>query len=100
MRTRFELAEYEPFHFDVEGVSYKFSGMLALAKKERPTTLVHEYVFKLPIGKYVYLTVVGDDDQYMKNGLERGWYVAELLSESDALWLVNALGPFTELSHR
>jgi hypothetical protein len=96
MRTRFELAENEPLHFTVEGVSYKFSGMRALATKESHTTLVNEYIFKLPTGKYVYLTAVGDDDQYAKNGLHRGWYVAQVLPEADALWLVNALKPFAQ----
>lgn len=96
MRTRFELAELEPFHFVVDDVSYRFSGAQALAKKERITTLVNEYVFKLPTGKYVYLTVVGDDDQYMENGLARGWYVAEVLPEADALCLIKALEPFTQ----
>ena len=100
MRRRFELADTEPFEFEADGSSYRFSGLRALATRENHETLVNEYVFKLPTGKYVSLTAVGDDDQYGKNGLTRGWYVAQILSESDALWLVNALASFMEASRQ
>ena len=60
-------------------------------------TLVHEYVYKLPEHGYVYLTVVGDDDQYSGDGIAQGWYVAELMSDKDALWLIEAMKPFTQL---
>ena len=97
MRTRFDLEEFEPFTFVAGGKRYAFSDLTPLARKERLATLVQEYVYKLPDQSYVYLTVVGDDDQYMSNGIARGWYVAEPMTEADALWLIGALEPFTAL---
>jgi len=97
MRVRFDLKEFEPFTFTVDGKSYAFRDLTPLARKERLPTLVHEYVFRLPRHEYVYLTVVSDEDQAVANGIYRGWYVAEILSEKDALWLIEALKPFTAL---
>ena len=97
MRVRFQLEEFEPFKITVDGVDYRFSSLKTLARKERLTTNVHEYVYQLPTGKYVYLTVVGDEDQKSAFGLTRGWYVAEIVSEADADWLIKSLAPFTAL---
>ena len=97
MRVHFQLEEFEPFKITVDGVDYRFSSLKTLARKERITTHVHEYVYQLPTGKYVYLTVVGDDDQNSAAGITRGWYVAEIVSKTDAEWLINSLAPFTAL---
>jgi len=82
----------------MDGVSYPFASLETLAKKMRVATNVSEFVYKLPTGKYVYLTVVGDEDQISAYGVSRGWYVAEVISEKDALWLVKALEPFTNMN--
>ena len=97
MRIRFDLKPLEPFTFEVTGQCYGFAHLQPLARKERIATLVHEFVYKLPEHGYVYLTVVGDDDQYSGDGIARGWYVVEPMSEKDALWLIDSLRPFTEL---
>lgn len=97
MRTRFDLKPLEPFTFEVAGQRYAFAHLETLARKERLATLVHEFVYKLPDHGYIYLTVVGDDDQGSGDGIARGWYVVEAMSEKDALWLIEALRPFTEL---
>ena len=97
MRIRFDLKEFEPFSFVVGNKRYAFSKLEPLARKEWHATLVHEYVYKLPDQSYVYLTIVGDDDQYMSDGIARGWYVAETVEEKDALWLIEALKSFTAL---
>jgi hypothetical protein len=58
---------------------------------------IHEYVVETLNGKKVWLTVVGDDDQSSAYGIQRGWYVAQVLSEEDAAFLVEALAAFTKL---
>lgn len=97
MRVRFDLKPTEPFSFVADGVSYRFSSLRPLAEKRRTATKVSEYVFKLPDGRHVYLTVVADEDQNSAFGVERGWYVAEIISDKDAEFLINALALFTKL---
>ena len=97
MRVHFDLKDLEPFTFRVDGVDYGISLLNPLAQKMRIPTNVSEYVYKLPTGKYVYLTVVGDEDQTSAYGIARGWYVAEVLPEKDATWLIQALEPFTRM---
>jgi hypothetical protein len=48
-------------------------------------------------GKKIWLTIVGDEDQSTIYGVECGWYVAEVLSEEDADFLVKALAEFTKV---
>lgn len=97
MRVHFNLQDLEPLRIDVEGISYPFASLEPLARKMSLATNINEFVYKLPSGKYVCLTVVGDEDQTSAFGVSRGWYVAEILSEKDALWLIKALEPFTKL---
>lgn len=97
MRVHFQLKSFEPFYFDVEDESYTFLDLERLAEKSIPATNIHEYVYKLPTGKHVYLTVVGDEDQDSAYGIQRGWYVAKILSDKDAEFLIKALSPFTNL---
>ena len=97
LRVHFDLKDLEPFTFRVDGVDYGISLLNPLAQKMRIPTNVSEYVYKLPTGKYVYLTVVGDEDQTSAYGIARGWYVAEVLPEKDATWLIQALEPFTRM---
>jgi hypothetical protein len=97
MRVRFDLNAVEPFQFDVDGAIYKFQSARKLAEKRRLATNIAEYVLQLPNKKYIYLTIVGDEDQVLSNGIERGWYVAEVVSEEDAEFLIASLRPFTDL---
>ena len=97
MRTHFELKNFEPFRFIADGKAYKFGDLTPLAEKRRPATKIHEYVFKLPTGKHVYLTVVGDEDQASAMGIERGWYMAEMLSDENAAFMIDAMAKFTAL---
>ena len=97
MRVHFQLEELEPFKITVDGVDYPYASLTPLARKERLATNVSEFVYKLPTGKYIYLTVVGDEDQTSAFGVTRGWYVAEVISKNDADWLVQSLAPFTAL---
>jgi hypothetical protein len=97
VRVHFKLEEFEPFKITIDGVEYPYKSLRPLAKKERLTTNVHEYVYQLPTNKYVYLTVVGDEDQPSAFGLTRGWYVAEIISKDDAEWLIQSLAPFTAM---
>lgn len=97
MRTHFELKNFGPFRFNADGKIYKFGDLTPLAEKRRPATKIQEYVFKLPTGKHVYLTVVGDEDQTSTMGIERGWYVAEMLSDESAAFMIDAMAKFTDL---
>jgi hypothetical protein len=97
MRVHFQLKSHEPFTFAVEGEEYAFSQLRPVAEKRRLATGVSEYVFKLPNRKHVYLTVVADEGENSSLGVGRGWYVAEVLSDKDAEFLIDALAPFTEL---
>lgn len=100
MRIHFDLPEFAPFEFEVEGVKYTFSQLKPLAQKTRVATNISEFVYRLPNGKYVYLTVVGDEDQTSAYGIYRGWYVAEVISEEDAALATNAFAKFTALYDR
>lgn len=95
MRVQFDLQVGEPMTFAVDGIAYKFSGFRALAIKEHFTTGVFEYVFQLPTGQHVYLTVVSADETPSAYGVSRGWYVAEKVSADDAAFLMDAYAKFT-----
>ena len=97
MRVSFDLKNFEPFHFSVEGVTYSYPNVKRLAEKRNMAANIYEYVVETPDGKKVWLTVVGDTDQLSATGIQRGWYVGQILSEKDAAFLVGALAEFTEL---
>ena len=97
MRVPFQLKKFEPFHFTVQGVTYSCPNTKRLAEKRSLAANIHEYVLETPDGKKVWLTVVGDEGQISAYGIERGWYVAEVLSEEDAAFLIKALAEFTKL---
>jgi len=56
---------------------------------------IEESVVETPDGKKIWLTVVGDEDQTSPRGIERGWYVAEVLSEENAAVLISAFTVIT-----
>ena len=70
---------------------------MPLAEKGRLTTNIHEYVYKLPTDEYIYVTVVGDEDQTSAYGIHKGWYVIESISEDEAKFDIDALSKFTAL---
>ena len=87
----------ELLHFVVQGVTYSYAKSERLAEKCNFAANIYEYVLETPDGKKVWLTVVGDEDQVSAYGIERGWYVAQVLSEEDAAFLIKALAKFTKL---
>jgi hypothetical protein len=95
MRIHFDLGEFDPMTFEHNGVQYLFSDLTPLAEKRRLSTNIHEYVYRLPDEQYIYVTIVGDDEQPSSSGIHRGWYVIELLSGKEALFLIDALSKFT-----
>ena len=97
MRVSFQLKNFEPFYFSVEGVTYTYPSVKCLAEKRHLAANIHEYVVETPDGKKIWLTVVGDEDQLSAYGIQRGWYVTQVLSEEDATFLVKALAEFTKL---
>ncbi len=94
MRIQFDLEQFEKFTFTVNGEKYSISTLEPLAEKSRLKTNIHEYVYKLPTEKYVYLTVVGDENETSALGIYRGWYVAEILTEEDAQLMIKAIENF------
>lgn len=100
MRIYFDLPQFAPFEIEVEGTKYAFSSLKPLARKTRRDTNISEFVYRLPTGKYIYLTVVGDEDQTSGYGIHRGWYVAEVIPEDDAKFAIDALAKFTALYDR
>ena len=98
MRVRFELRNIaEPFTFVVENTTYALSATQHLAEKRNLAANIYEYVLKTPHGKNVWLTLVGDEDATSGLGVERGWYVTQVLSEEEAKFLIKALSEFTKL---
>lgn len=97
MRNYFELGQFEPFHVVIDGFSHPFSLLTVVAKKVRMATLIHEYVIELGTDQYYYLTVVGDEDQAMANGIGKGWYVVERLTKEDGLRDIALLSEFTKM---
>lgn len=97
MRVYFDLKEFAPMVFEHKGEKYPFSQLTPLAEKRRLATNISEYVYRLPTSEYVYVTVVGDEDQTSAYGIHRGWYVIETISEKDALFAIDALSKFTAL---
>ena len=97
MGVSFQLKNFEPFYFSVEGVTYTYPNVRRLAEKKNLGANIHEYVVETPDGKKVWLTVVGDEGQTSAYGIQRGWYVTQVLSEEDATFLVKALAEFTKL---
>ncbi len=95
MRIRFELNDLEAFYFEFKGEKYAFSSLKPLARKERLATNIREYIYELPIGDFVYLTVVGDEDQTSGLGVAKGWYVVEELNLEEAKNSIDALAKFT-----
>jgi hydrogenase maturation factor len=96
MRVPFQLKNFEPFCFSVEGVTYTYPNVRRLAERRNLAANIHEYVVETPNGKKVWLTVVGDEDQTSAYGIQHGWYVAQVLSEENATFLVKALAEFTK----
>ena len=97
MRVHFDLKNFEGFSFEFKGQSYAFSRLVPHAEKRRLATNISEYVFKLPSGNFVYLTVVGDEDQTSAFGVLKGWYVVESLTNEQAVFAIDALSKFTAL---
>jgi len=97
LRVSFQLKNFEPFCFSVEGVTYTYPNVRCLAEKRNLAAKIYEYVVETPDGKKVWVTVVGDEDQTSAYGIQRGWYVTEVPSEENATFLVKALGEFTKL---
>lgn len=97
MRKHFQLQEFEPMVFEYEGVNYQFSHLTPLAEKRRLATNIYEYVYRLPTGQYVYVTVVGEEEETSAYGIHKGWYVIEPISEEEAKFDIDALSKFTAL---
>lgn len=95
MRVEFNLKPTEELSFRVDGVSYGFSTLMPLARKERPATHIHEYVYELPQGQFIYVTVVGDEVHDYGSGVLSGWYVVEKLTQPQAEFMIDALAKFT-----
>lgn len=97
MRKYFELADFAPMVFEYKGEKYIYSHLTPLAQKRRLATNISEYVYQLPTNEYVYITIVGDEDQTSAYGIQKGWYVIESLSEEEAKFDIDALSKFTAL---
>ena len=96
MRINFDLSPLEQFSFNVLGNTYLMSDLRPLARKARAQTNISEFVYRLPDKTYIYLTIVGDEEQTSALGVGRGWYVAEVLSEESARFAIDALQKFTD----
>lgn len=83
--------------FKHNGAEYPFKKLTPLAKKVRLATNIHEYVYQLPTGEYIYATVVGDEDQTDALGIRKGWYLIESISEEEAMLDIDTLSKFTVL---
>ena len=90
MRVPFQLNNFQPFTFSVEGKTYSFQDTVRLAFKPNLTANVHEYIVQLPDEKKIWLTIVGDQDAVSPAGIERGWYVTQPLDDESAASLVKA----------
>lgn len=95
-RKRYELAPGEVLAFDINGVEYNLNNLTSLAEMHKLASGISEYVYQLPAGLFVYLTVVPDKDHTSTTGSLSGWYVTEMLSEKDARWAIGAIKTFTE----
>ena len=84
MRVHFKLNAFEPFRVDLDGTTYAFSDLKPLAERRRLATNIGELVLKLSNGKFIYLTVVGDESEVSVYGVGSGWYVAETIDEQQA----------------
>jgi hypothetical protein len=97
LRVSFQLKNLEPFYFSVDGVIYTYPNVKRLAHKRSLLANIDESVVETRDGKKIWLTIVGDEDQSSAYGIESGWYVAQVLSEEDAAFLVKALAEFTKV---
>jgi hypothetical protein len=95
MRVSFQLKDFQPFSFSVEGITYSYTSVRRLAHKLNLVANIEESVVETPEGKKVWLTVVGDEDQTSPYGIQRGWYVAQTLPEESAAVLVKAFTAIT-----
>ena len=97
MRVHFELDQYAPMVFEHKGVKYQFPQLTPRAEKRRLAANIFEYVYHLPTNEYIYVTVVGDEDQTSGFGIHKGWYLIESISEDEANFYIDALSKFTAL---
>lgn len=97
MRIHFELGEFDQMTIEHNGVNYPFSQLIPLAEKRRLATNISEYVYKLPTNKYVYVTVVGEEEQPTGNGIYKGWYIVEDISKDEAKKDIDLLSEFTAM---
>ena len=95
MRNRFELENLQPFYFQVGESQYTLSDVRTKAEKRNMPANVFEYIFELPDGTDVWLTLVGDEDETGPYGIHKGWYTVVTLSDSDARFLIDAFSKFT-----
>ena len=96
MRVPFHLNDFQPFSFSVGGTPYSYAAVTRLAHKVNFDANIEESVIETPEGKKVWLTVVGDEDQISPSGIQHGWYVAELLDDDSAAFLVKAFAAFSQ----
>lgn len=90
MRVPFELKNFQPFSFSVEGTIYIYPNVKHLAERMNLASNTSESVVETPDGKKVWLTLVGDEDQASPHGIQRGWYVTKVLDDKSAAVLVKA----------
>jgi hypothetical protein len=93
MRVPFHLQDHQPFLFSVEGTTHSYETVTRLAHRMNFDADIEESVVETPEGKKVWLTVVGDG-QSTGMGIQNGWYVAKLLGDESANFLVKALAAF------
>lgn len=94
MRVPFYLNDLQPFSFSIEGTTYSYATVKRLAHRMNFDANIEESVVETAEGRKVWLTVVGDGDQISALGIPHGWYVAKLLDNESAEFLVKALAAF------
>src|ERR1035437_10368096 len=90
MRVPFQLTDFQPFSFSVEGTTYAYPETTRLAFKPNLAANIEETEVQTPDGKKIWLTVVGDEAEVLPYGIQRGWYEAQVISEDSAACLVKA----------
>lgn len=95
MRKHFKCNVSEPMLIEHNGKHYQLTRLEPLAQKTRLETRITEYVFHLQHDEYIYLTIVGDEDQPLAQGARKGWYLVESLSKAEADIEIDLLSKFT-----
>lgn len=83
-RHRFNLSALDAFRVTVGPAVFSRSECYVFAELSNRAAGIYQEIWKSTAKKFIFVTVVSEDDDWSSMGVLKGWYEAHLISEADA----------------